>query len=81
MATSVDYSVPAIAERCADMHGRGLWDATDAELLEAAWQFRRNFEAAEHFCRGWSGAAAANLVGHAEEAMRSFEKIELDASA
>jgi hypothetical protein len=22
-----------------------LWDASDAELLEAAWQFRRNFEA------------------------------------
>jgi inorganic triphosphatase YgiF len=42
---------------------------------------RRNFEAAEHFCRGWSGAAATNLVHHAEEAMRGFEKIELDASA
>jgi CHAD domain-containing protein len=42
---------------------------------------RRNFEAAEHFCRGWSGAAAASLVDRAEEAMRGFEKIQLDASA
>lgn len=42
---------------------------------------RRNFEAAEHFCRGWSGAAAANLVDHAEEAMKGFERIQLDASA
>src|SRR5262245_23926128 len=42
---------------------------------------RRNFEAAEHFCRGWSAAAAANLVDHAEEAMRGFERIQLDASA
>ncbi len=36
----------AIGELCADLHGRGLWDADDAELLEAVWQFRRNFEAA-----------------------------------
>ena len=36
----------AVGEVCADLHGRGLWDASDAELLEAAWQFRRNFEAA-----------------------------------
>jgi len=35
----------AVGELCADLHGRGLWDATDAELLEAVWQFRRNFEA------------------------------------
>ena len=34
----------AIGELCADLHGRGLWDATDAELLEAVWQFRRNLE-------------------------------------
>ena len=38
--------VAAIGELCADLHGRGLWDATDAELLEAVWQFHRNFEAA-----------------------------------
>jgi hypothetical protein len=36
----------AVGELCADLHGRGLWDATDAELLEAVWQFRRNFESA-----------------------------------
>ncbi|HQU43929.1 MAG TPA: hypothetical protein PK867_14015, partial [Pirellulales bacterium] len=38
--------VAAIGELCADLHGRGLWDAVDAELLEAAWQFQHNFEAA-----------------------------------
>jgi hypothetical protein len=35
----------AIGELCADLHGRGLWEATDAELLEAVWQFQRNFDA------------------------------------
>jgi hypothetical protein len=34
-----------VGELCADLHGRGLWEASDAELLEAAWQFRRDFEA------------------------------------
>ena len=38
--------IAAVGELCADLHGRGLWDASDAELLEAIWQFRRNFEAA-----------------------------------
>jgi hypothetical protein len=38
--------VAAVAELCTDLHGRGLWEASDAELLEAVWQFRRNFEAA-----------------------------------
>ena len=38
--------VAAVGELCADLHGRGLWDADDAEILEAVWQFRRNFEAA-----------------------------------
>jgi hypothetical protein len=38
--------IAAIVERCADLHDRGLWDATDAELLEAVWQFRRDFEKA-----------------------------------
>jgi hypothetical protein len=37
--------VAAVGELCADLHGRRLWDATDAELLEAVWQFRRSFEA------------------------------------
>jgi hypothetical protein len=36
----------AVGELCADIHGRGLWDATDVELLEAVWQFRRNYETA-----------------------------------
>lgn len=35
-----------VGELCADLHGRGLWDANDDELLEAVWQCRRNFEAA-----------------------------------
>jgi hypothetical protein len=38
--------VAAVGELCADLHGRGLWDASDAELLEAVWQFQRNYEAA-----------------------------------
>ena len=38
--------VAALGELCTDLHGRGLWDASDAELLEAAWQFRRGIEAA-----------------------------------
>jgi hypothetical protein len=38
--------IAAVGELCADLHGRGLWDATDAELLEALWQFRRNYASA-----------------------------------
>jgi hypothetical protein len=38
--------VAAIGELCVDLHGRGLWDAADGELLETVWQFKRNFEAA-----------------------------------
>ena len=38
--------VAAVGELCTDIHGRGLWDATDSELLEAVQQFRRNHEAA-----------------------------------
>ncbi len=37
--------VAALGELCADLHGRGLWDASDEELLESVWQFRRDFEA------------------------------------
>lgn len=36
----------ALGELCTDLHGRGLWDAADGELLEAVWQFRRGVEAA-----------------------------------
>jgi hypothetical protein len=42
----VGQLMAAIGELCADLHGRGLWDAADEELLEAAWQFRQNFEGA-----------------------------------
>ncbi len=42
----VGQLMAAVGELCADLHGRGLWDASDAELLEAVWKFRRNFEAA-----------------------------------
>lgn len=38
--------IAAVGELCVDLHGRGLWDASDAELQEAAWKFRRNYEAA-----------------------------------
>lgn len=38
--------IAAVGEVCADLHGRGLWDASDAEFLEAVWRFRRNFEEA-----------------------------------
>jgi hypothetical protein len=34
----------ALGELCADMHGRGLWDAEDAQVLEAIWKFRRDVE-------------------------------------
>jgi hypothetical protein len=37
----------AVGELCADLHGRGLWDAADAELLEAVWRFRRDLEVAK----------------------------------
>ncbi|MBL8822147.1 MAG: hypothetical protein JNJ77_06125 [Planctomycetia bacterium] len=38
--------VAAVGELCLDLHGRDLWNASDDELLEAVWQFRRNHEAA-----------------------------------
>ena len=37
----------AVGELCVDLHGHGLWDASDRELLEAIDQFRRNFKAAQ----------------------------------
>ena len=36
--------IAAVGELCHDLHGRGLWDASNAELIEAVWQFRRNYE-------------------------------------
>lgn len=37
----------AVGELCSDLHGRGLWDAEDGELLEAIWRFREGIEKAE----------------------------------
>lgn len=42
----VGQLISAVGELCADIHSRGLWEATDAELLEAIWQFQRNYESA-----------------------------------
>jgi hypothetical protein len=42
----VGQLMAAVGELSADLHGRGLWDADDVELLEAIWQFRRNYEEA-----------------------------------
>lgn len=42
----VGQLVAAVGEVCADLHGRGLWNASDVELREAVWQFRRNIEGA-----------------------------------
>jgi len=36
----------AVGELCTDLHGRGLWEASNEELLEAVWQFRHDLEAA-----------------------------------
>jgi hypothetical protein len=38
--------IAAVGELCADIHGRGLWEASDPELLESILQFRRDFQAA-----------------------------------
>ncbi|HEV8061786.1 MAG TPA: hypothetical protein VGP68_18050 [Gemmataceae bacterium] len=40
----VGQILAAVGELCSDMHGRGLWDASDSELREAARAFRRNYE-------------------------------------
>jgi hypothetical protein len=42
----------AIGELCADLHGRGLWDVSDEEPLEAAWPFRRDYETATAASQG-----------------------------
>ena len=34
----------AAGEVCADLHGRGLWEAEDNELLEAIWKLSRDLE-------------------------------------
>ena len=42
----------ALGELCADMHGRGLWEAEDAELLETMWKFRLDLEATAEIANG-----------------------------
>lgn len=63
--------VAAIGELCADLHGRGLWDAADAELLEATWQFHRNFEAAAIAARQEAGTGNGNVSNFRAEQGRS----------
>lgn len=59
--------VAAVGELCADLHGRGLWDAGDAELLEAVWQFHRNYDAGE----ATPDSQQAELADGPERRMRS----------
>jgi hypothetical protein len=40
----VGQLMAALGELCSDLHGRGLWDADDEELLEVVWRFRRGIE-------------------------------------
>jgi hypothetical protein len=40
----VGQLMAAVGEICSDLHGRGLWDAEDKELLEAVWKFRKAVE-------------------------------------
>jgi hypothetical protein len=41
----VGQLLAAAGEICSDLHGRGLWDAEDEELLEAVWRFLKEIEA------------------------------------
>ena len=43
-AMRVGQLLAAVGEVCGDLHGRGLWDAEDRELLEAVWKFQRDVE-------------------------------------
>ena len=36
--------IAAAGEVCSDLHGRGLWDAENNELLEAIWKLSRDLE-------------------------------------
>jgi hypothetical protein len=54
----VGQLIAAVGELCTDLHGRGLWEAADSEMLEAIWQFRRNFEAATAGVNGAHNAPA-----------------------
>ena len=48
----VGQLMAALGELGVDLHGRGLWDATDDEPLEAMWQFRTGFAAAAIVANG-----------------------------
>jgi hypothetical protein len=41
----VGQLLAAAGEICSDLHGRGLWDAEEGELLEAVWKFLKDIEA------------------------------------
>jgi hypothetical protein len=41
----VGQLLAAVGEICSDLHGRGLWDAEDLELLEAVWKLHKDMAA------------------------------------
>jgi plasmid stabilization system protein ParE len=43
-AMRVGQLLAAAGEICSDLHGHGLWDAEDGELLEAIWKFHKDIE-------------------------------------
>jgi hypothetical protein len=43
-AMRVGQLMAAAGEICSDLHGRGLWDAEDRELLEAIWKLHKDIE-------------------------------------
>jgi hypothetical protein len=43
-AMRVGQLLAAVGEICSDLHGRGLWDAEDRELLEALWKFQKDIK-------------------------------------
>ena len=47
----------ALGEVCADLHGRGLWEAEDSEVLEAVWKLRGDFEASSAPANGQLAAS------------------------
>jgi len=43
-AMRIGQLLAGAGEICSDLHGRGLWDAEDRELLEAVWKFQKDIE-------------------------------------
>ncbi len=43
-AMRVGQLMAVVGEICNDLHGRGLWDADDHELLEAIWKLQNDIE-------------------------------------